>query len=816
MAATAWNLHQHKNNLSWVTAMAFLRYSVLALRILLWVVLASFVVFVLATTFGVVHERDKALQAAHADAVETADQNRSTISISLWQYDTAALNSLLKGMVQSRALVRVEVLDQKKVVADVRQPGDTNKVDRVWTQPVMAPDGIKEIGLLRLSESYAEVDAQMADTLKTLLLTDLVKIVSLAAVLFIIIYRQVARHLHQLAVEVTHLGHSDDAPPLSLARKKAGTYHDELDILVEAINRFMSQRREEMRRRSVAEGSLRERVSEIEATLGALSDGVIALDRQCRIRYANGVASALLQTSAEAIRGQRIGDVLLVIHTATGGEVEGLFESVIAGGAPVHLRRDVLLQRHAGRQFEARISAVPVPDSGEVAMIFVFTDISEEVSSQKKIEFQAFHDPLTRLGNRSLLARDLPREIEQAQRESRHVAVLCLDLDNFKNINDTLGHLLGDIMLKQLAGRLASTVASPGWVTRHGGDEFIVVLPQIASVEPAVQLAGQLMAAIAEPFHIDGHVLGITSSIGISLCPDHGADIGKLLSNADLAMYAAKRQGKNAFRIFEEELLQRFTARLSLENSLRVALREGQFSLVFQPKVCLASRRVDAVEALLRWNHPVAGWISPATFIPVAEDIGLIIELGAWVLRESLAAASRLRCEVGYNVAIAVNVSPGQFHSEALMATLQQLSEQHPDLPALIEIELTETALSGPIDEVVGKLQAFKAMGLKVAIDDFGTGYSSLAYLKNFPIDILKIDQAFIRGLSNSPQDRAIVTTVIQLGKSLGFKTVAEGVEEEDQMTILSELGCDYVQGYWFARPVPEHALAETICAIQG
>jgi EAL domain-containing protein (putative c-di-GMP-specific phosphodiesterase class I) len=247
-----------------------------------------------------------------------------------------------------------------------------------------------------------------------------------------------------------------------------------------------------------------------------------------------------------------------------------------------------------------------------------------------------------------------------------------------------------------------------------------------------------------------------------------------------------------------------------------VALREGQFSLVFQPKVSLASRRVDAVEALLRWNHPQVGWIAPTIFIPVAEDIGLIIELGAWVLRESLAAACRLRSELGYSVAIAVNVSPVQFHSEALMATLRQLREQHPDLSELIEIELTETALSGPIHEVVGKLQSFKAMGFKVAIDDFGTGYSSLAYLKNFPIDILKIDQAFIRGLSSSPQDRAIVTTVIQLGKSLGFKTVAEGVEEEAQLTILTELGCDYVQGYWFARPVPEHELAEKIRSIQG
>jgi diguanylate cyclase (GGDEF)-like protein len=656
----------------------------------------------------------------------------------------------------------------------------------------------------------------MIDALKTLAMTDLIKIIGLAAILFAIVYRKIARHLHQLAEDVTQLAHSADAPKISIARKKVGSYHDELDVLVDAINGFVTDRRDEIRRRSAAEDSLRERVSEIEATLGALSDGVVALDGQCRIRYANDAACTLLQTSPETINEKRIDRVLRVINAATGNDFPDLFESVIASGEPIQLRRDVLVRINAGYEFDARISAAPVPGSGEVAMIFVFTDISEEACKQRKIEFQAFHDPLTRLGNRSLLARDLAKEIEQAQQDSSKFAVLCLDLDNFKNINDTLGHMLGDIMLKQLAGRFISTVITPGWVTRHGGDEFIVVLPQLASIEPATRLAEELMAAIAEPFYIEGHALRVTSSIGISLYPDHGTEIGKLISNADLAMYAAKRYGKNAFRIFEEDLLHRSTVRLSMENDLRVALNEEQFSLVFQPKVCLTTRRVDSVEALLRWNNPHSGLIPPDTFIPVAEDTGLIIDIGAWVLRESLTAACRLRCEVGYNVAVAINVSPVQFRSEALISTLRQLSEQTPDLPKLIEIELTETALSGNLDEIVGKLKAFKDLGLKIAIDDFGTGYSSLAYLKNFPIDILKIDQAFIRGLSNSTQDKAIVTTVVQLGKSLGFKTVAEGVEEEEHAKILSRLGCDYAQGYWFARPVPERELAEKIRAISG
>lgn len=796
--------------------MAFLRYSVLALRVLLWVLLASLVVFVMATVFGVVHERDKALAAAHEGARDAVGQSLSAVSIALWQYDAAGLDALLKGMVRSKSVVRVEVRDHQKILADVRQSGSIKGADRVWDVPVMAPDGKKEIGSLRISESYAEVDAQIVDTLKTLVMAELIKIIGLAVVLFIIVYRKIARHLHQLAENVTHLGHSADTPQVAVSRKKTGTYRDELDILVDAINRFLTERSDEMRRRSAAEETLRERVSETEATLGALSDGVVALDRQYRIRYANSAACALLQSLPDAIVGSRIDDVLHVINAKTGTDRAGLFESVTASGQPVHLRGEVLIRISNGQQFEARISAVPVPDSGEAAMIFVFTDISEEARSQRKIEFQAFHDPLTRLGNRSMLARDLPREIEQSLCNASHVAVLCLDLDNFKNINDTLGHLLGDVMLKQLAERFESAVVSPGWVTRHGGDEFIVVLPQIASVKPAVDLAEKLMATIAEPFYIDGHTLRVTSSIGISICPDHGSDIGKLVSNADLAMYAAKRQGKNAYRIFEDDLLRRSTARLSMENGLRVALHERQFSLVFQPKVRLSGGRVDAVEALLRWNNPVSGLIPPDTFIPVAEDTGLIIEIGAWVLRESLAAACRLRSELGYCVAVAVNVSPVQFRSEALMSTLRELCELTPDLSGLIEIELTETALSGDLEEVVGKLQAFKNLGLKVAIDDFGTGYSSLAYLKNFPIDILKIDQAFIRGLSHSPQDRAIVTSVVQLGKSLGFETVAEGVEEEEHVAILSGLGCDYAQGYWFARPVPERELAEKIRAIAG
>jgi|GEM_PF-1762565 len=794
--------------------MAYLRYSVLALRILLWVLLSSLVVFALATGFALISERSRAVEAAHVAAIESVGQRLPALSNALWQYDMAGMEALLRGMVQTGSVVQIEVFDRDRTVASASRTSTMPAASRAWTQVVLAPSEATEIGSLRVHESYAEINAQTDATLQTLAATDLVKILGLSAILFALLYRNVARHLHQMAEDVTRLGRSDTEAPIALRRGPAHGYRDELDVLADAINHFVSDRRDEIHRRAKAEERLHQRIAEIEATLGALSDGVIALDAQLRIRYANTAACTLLHTEPGQLRGRAIDSVLQVIHTGTGDNLRSLYAMTLGRGEAVHLQSDTQIRVSADLAFDARISAAPVAGSADVALIFVFTDISEEVSAQQRIEFQAFHDPLTQLGNRSMLARDLPRDIARAVEQCRQVAVLCLDLDNFKNINDTLGHMLGDGMLKQLALRFESVVQDQGWVTRHGGDEFVIVLPDIDSLEPATALAQRLMDAIAQPFRIENHDLRVTSSIGISLCPDHGTGVGKLLSNADLAMYAAKRHGKNTYRVFEERLLQRSTARLNLENGLRVALNEGQLSLVFQPKVHLTSLHVDSVEALLRWNHPHDGAIPPDRFIPVAEDCGLIIEIGDWVLRHSLAAAQQLQAELGRNVAIAVNVSPVQFRSPALMATLHQLHAQTPNLSSLLEIELTETALAGDLSDVVSKLQALRDMGLKVAIDDFGTGYSSLAYLKNFPIDILKIDQAFVRALTDSPQDRAIVTSVVQLGRSLGFQTVAEGVELPQHAHILRELGCDLAQGYWFARPQPLDALANTIRAI--
>ncbi|HEX6736419.1 MAG TPA: EAL domain-containing protein [Azonexus sp.] len=782
--------------------MSFLKRSALAARTLFYVLMASLLVFVLATTAGVVHERQRILQAAHDDVQALVERNSAAVAGALWNYDTAGLQALLQGMSRFGAIVRIAVRDDRGPVAEAQQPGAASAADREWAMPVMAPDGSRQIGTLTIGESHAEVHRHIAATVRTLVVAELVKVLCLTVLLFVIVYRLIARHVSQLAAAVTAIRPNDLLAQVELHRKPRKT-RDELDTLTDAINSFLGERAEEMHKRSQAEENLRARMAEMEVVLGALSDGVVALDGDCRIRFANTAARNLLGRPGETLEGMALDNLLSVVNERNGKPIDGICPSVL-GGTPVQLRGHTLIRTAAGSEFPSRISALPVPGSLDVRMIFVFTDISAEISKERQIEFQAYHDPLTQLGNRSLLARDLAREIDSARHDSQRLAVLCADLDNFKNINDALGHTIGDLLLKELALRLADTVQPPAWITRHGGDEFIIVIPRLSDESQATEVARAVMRCIGEAFDIEGHQLRVTSSVGISIYPDHGLSIGELLSNADMAMYEAKRDGRNIFRFYENDLLYRSSERLAMENGLRVALAGNELFLVFQPKVAIASGEIHSVEALLRWRTGSGELISPATFIPVAEASGLIIDIGDWVLRQSLQAARRWRAELGFPVAIAVNVSSLQFRSERLLATLDELAASEPDLASLLELELTESALAGDIRDVTNKLQRIHALGLKVALDDFGTGYSSLAYLKNIPIDILKVDQAFIRELHINTQDMAIVGSIIQLGKSLGFAIVAEGVEEERHVAILAGMGCDYAQGYWFARPQGE------------
>jgi len=409
---------------------------------------------------------------------------------------------------------------------------------------------------------------------------------------------------------------------------------------------------------------------------------------------------------------------------------------------------------------------------------------------------------LTGLANRAQFMERLQDAIARAGRSGREVGVLFLDLDRFKNINDSLGHATGDELLKHIGGLCARSLREVDTVARLGGDEFIICLGDLGSAEEAGVVARRLLADFAKGFDIGGHALHVDASIGISLYPADGSDAHTLIRNADTAMYHAKDDGRGTFHFFRPQMTERVKRRLALEMGLRTALERGEFELHYQPVVQVATGRLLGAEALVRWRHPERGLVSPAEFIPVAEDIGLIVPLGAWVLREACMQAANWSRLTGRAPFVAVNLSARQFREGSLVPTVRDALERA-GLPAeQLELEITESILMQQSDSSVLILHELEELGTKLAIDDFGTGYSSLGYLKRFPVTTLKIDRAFVRDVCTDADDRAIVTAIMAMSKSLGLTITAEGVERPEQGALLRELGCDQVQGWLYGKPV--------------
>ncbi|OQA34573.1 MAG: Cyclic di-GMP phosphodiesterase Gmr [Betaproteobacteria bacterium ADurb.Bin341] len=452
---------------------------------------------------------------------------------------------------------------------------------------------------------------------------------------------------------------------------------------------------------------------------------------------------------------------------------------------------------------EASVQAVWKDDKIITDVITVSRDITERKAAEQKIEFLAYHDALTELPNR-LLVRDRVRQaIAGAEREKSKVALLFLDLDNFKTVNDSLGHTTGDVLLKAVAKRLKECVRGSDTLSRQGGDEFLIVMPGLESPEAAAPVLDKIRDHIQHPFEIDGNELMTSVSIGVALYPDNGRDFDTLLKKADTAMYRAKEHGRNTYRFFDAQMNVNAVEHLNFRNGLRRALECDEFVLHYQPQIELASGTLIGAEALLRWQHPDLGLVPPGRFIPVAEDSGLIVTIGEWVLREACRqAASWPKCS-GAAVGVAVNLSAVQFKRGNLeKAVLDALEASGLD-PARLELELTESILIRDTEEVLATVRQLKALGVKLSIDDFGTGYSSLSYLKRFDVDKLKIDQSFVRDMATDPEDEVIVRTIIQMAQSLDLRTIAEGVETEQMLSHLKLFHCDEVQGFHIARPMP-------------
>jgi diguanylate cyclase (GGDEF)-like protein len=443
--------------------------------------------------------------------------------------------------------------------------------------------------------------------------------------------------------------------------------------------------------------------------------------------------------------------------------------------------------------------------------IWYFRDITQRKDAEKQVQYLAYYDALTGLPNRTLLQDRLATALAGARRRKDKVAILFFDLDRFKIINDSLGHSVGDLLLQEVAQRLKKWAREQDTVARVGGDEFLVVLTGLKDVADAAVAAERLIGVMTAGFVVQGRSLNVSCSIGVSMFPEHGADDETLIKNADAAMYSAKDNGRNNFRFFTADMNAQVVERLTLENSLRLALDKKELVLMYQPQMDIASGRITGLEALLRWQHPELGLVPPDKFIRIAENSGLILPIGEWVLRTACSQARTWQDQGLPAVTVAVNVSAIQFRQEGFCELIRRVLHETGLAPQYLELELTESLLLANADVNLSVVRELKAMGLTLAIDDFGTGYSSFSYLRQFRVSKLKIDRVFIRDVALNPDDAAITAAIISMAKSLNLRVIAEGVEDEAQMSFLRAHQCDAIQGYYFSKPLAVEKVADQL-----
>jgi diguanylate cyclase (GGDEF)-like protein/PAS domain S-box-containing protein len=565
--------------------------------------------------------------------------------------------------------------------------------------------------------------------------------------------------------------------------------------------------------RKVMEEALFVEKERAQVTLNSIGDAVVCTDISGNITFLNLVAEKMTGWPWQEALGRPMGEVFRILDAVTRETTPNPIDRAVGLNRTVHLQENCVLVRRDGSDTPIEDSVAPIHDREGKATgaVIVFRDVSIARAMAAEMTYSAQHDFLTGLPNRMLLNDRVSQAIVLAPRHSNKVAILFLDLDGFKHINDSLGHPIGDKLLQSIAKRLVDCVRSSDTVSRQGGDEFVVLLSEVHRSEDAAISALRILQAVAEAHPIDQHDLHVTASIGVSVYPDDGQDAETLIKNADTAMYQAKENGRQSYQFFKPAMNVRAVERQSIEENLRRALERQEFALHYQPKINLRTGEISGAEALLRWMHPVRGPVSPAQFIPVAEDCGLILPIGQWVLREACKQA-RAWADAGLPLAtMAVNISSMEFREDNFIESVfTTLSETGLD-PKSLELELTESVLMKRAESAASILETLRARGVHIAVDDFGTGYSSLSYLRKFPIDALKIDQSFVRQITSAPDDTTIVTAVISMGRSLKLRVVAEGVETQEELAFLQARLCDEAQGYYFSHPVPPQQFAKLL-----
>jgi diguanylate cyclase (GGDEF)-like protein/PAS domain S-box-containing protein len=552
-----------------------------------------------------------------------------------------------------------------------------------------------------------------------------------------------------------------------------------------------------------------------QVTLNSIGDAVISTDAAGIVTYLNQVAEAMTGwTSAEAV-GREFGDVFRIVDRENPEHPVNPMAVAMRQNKTVGLSESSFLIRRDGVESAIEDSAAPIHDRrGHVTgAVMVFHDVTQARAMSRRMSYLAHHDYLTHLPNRLLLDDRLAQAMVAAGRHQQQLAVLFVDVDRFKHINDSLGHAIGDELLLSVAKRLVASVRSTDTVSRQGGDEFVILLSNIGHMADAAISANKILAALSQPHRVKEHDLQITASVGIGVFPDDGFDAETLVKSADIAMLTAKDSGRNNYQFFKADMNEHALERQSLESGLRHALGRREFLLHYQPKLDFETDAITGVEALIRWRQPGQGIVLPEMFIPIAEQCGYIVPIGRWVLRE---ACQQIQTWLDMNLnptPVAINISAVELRSKDFIEGVRAVLQETGLDARYLEFELTETALMQDPKSTIAVLRALKDMGVRITLDDFGTGYSSLSYLKRFPIDALKIDRSFVRGLCTNAGDANIVSAVINMGKSFRLKVIAEGVETEGQFLALQAQHCTEGQGFYFQMPIASTEYAELLGA---
>jgi len=584
--------------------------------------------------------------------------------------------------------------------------------------------------------------------------------------------------------------------------QKTTVSHDHLETL---INQRTTELTQEIAERKQAEEQLRLAAAVFETT----SEGIMVTDAKNQFKAVNSAFCRMTGYSEQEVLGH---DPKLLRSDQHGAAFyKTLWATIESRG---HWAGEVWHKRKNGETFPTWFSIATV-HTGErsepVQHVAILRDITEQKRDEEQILRQATYDSLTNLPNRTLFLKRLSSALATIRRQQGTLALLFIDLDNFKSVNDTLGHDKGDLLLQQAAQRLSTCVREVDTIARFGGDEFTVILQMIDSANSAAQVAEKIIQTFTAPFILSGNEAYIGASIGISLSPHDSRDPTVLLRNADIAMYQAKAAGRNQYYFFTEEINANAQARMNMELDLHRAIEREEFSIHYQPIIDLSSERISGLEALVRWHHPEHGWIEPDKFIPLAEETGLINPIGEWILKTACQQGQQWLEEGMPPLVISVNLSSRQMMSGHMIDILEKILDETKYPTEFLVLEITESLLLEDTATTTQQLHKLKEMGIKLSIDDFGTGHSSLSYLKRFPVDAIKIDKSFIQDMVKIPEDASLVQAIIAMSHSLGLSTIAEGVEDQEQLSLIRTLKCDFVQGYYFSKPLQSHELAEFI-----